>query len=187
MADSRPTLVYLYGPPAAGKLTIAEKLAAITGFRLFHNHLTVNALVPVFDFGTPAFADVLHRIRLDVFESAARAGIDVIFTNNSAWRGQDARQRFTTFAEETQRRVEAGGGTVRFVHITAPVEELERRLANDSRREHGKLLEVDQLRRLLAGFDWSPLHEDDLVIDTSATSPDHAARAVAAACAQPDG
>jgi hypothetical protein len=34
-------LVFLYGPPAAGKFTVGRELAAITGFGLFHNHLTL--------------------------------------------------------------------------------------------------------------------------------------------------
>ena len=37
LSQGAPLLVYLYGPPAAGKLTIAEKVRALTGFRLFHN------------------------------------------------------------------------------------------------------------------------------------------------------
>ena len=53
-----PTLVYLYGPPAAGKLTIAELLAQFTGFRLFHNHLSVNAISSVFPIGTEPYVHV---------------------------------------------------------------------------------------------------------------------------------
>ncbi|MEO1956129.1 MAG: AAA family ATPase, partial [Gammaproteobacteria bacterium] len=33
-------VIFLYGPPASGKLTIAKKLADKTGISLFHNHLT---------------------------------------------------------------------------------------------------------------------------------------------------
>jgi len=35
-------LVYLYGPPGVGKLTVARELVALTGLKLLHNHLTVN-------------------------------------------------------------------------------------------------------------------------------------------------
>ena len=93
-----PIRVYLYGPPASGKLTVAGRLAEQSGYRLFHNHLTVNAIRPVLDFGSEPFFEVLHRLRLDVFAAAARAGIDVIFTNNSAWAGHDGRARFAAFA-----------------------------------------------------------------------------------------
>ncbi len=42
-------LVYLYGPPAVGKLTIATELARRTGFKVFHNHLSIDCVKPVFD------------------------------------------------------------------------------------------------------------------------------------------
>jgi hypothetical protein len=174
------TLVYLYGPPAAGKLTIAERLAELTGSRLFHNHLTVNAITPVFGFASPAFTEVLHRLRLDVFATAARAGVDLIFTNNSAWSGQDARQRFVTFADSAARVVAQHGGTTRFVQIMAPLSVLESRLADDSRRAHGKLVDVQRLRELFATYDAAPLHPDDLIVSSSDLSPEEAAGRIAA-------
>lgn len=33
-------LIFLYGPPASGKLTIAEVLSERTGIPLFHKHLS---------------------------------------------------------------------------------------------------------------------------------------------------
>jgi len=40
-------LVFIYGPPASGKLTVARELATLTGYRLFHNHLIVDAVAAV--------------------------------------------------------------------------------------------------------------------------------------------
>ena len=43
-------LVFIYGPPAVGKLTVAKELSLITGYPLFHNHLTrdlVHELFPI--------------------------------------------------------------------------------------------------------------------------------------------
>lgn len=48
-------LLFHYGPPAVGILTVAREVAALTGYRLFHDHLTVNLALAVFDFGTPGF------------------------------------------------------------------------------------------------------------------------------------
>ena len=175
-----PTLVYLYGPPAAGKLTIAEPLAQLTGFRLFHNHLSVNAVSSVFPISTEPYMAVLHRLRLDVFETAARAGISMIFTNNSAW-GPNAPGRFAAFAGDAARVVERGGGRTVFVQISAPAAVLEKRLTSESRRAQHKLLDVHRLRQLLAELDPSPLHPEDLLVDTGSVSPDEAARMIAAA------
>jgi chloramphenicol 3-O-phosphotransferase len=172
----QPTLVYLYGPPAAGKLTIAEKVRDLTGYRLFHNHLTVNAIRPVFEFGTLPFAQVIHRLRLDVFETAARNGIDLVFTNNSAWPGPGARERFVEFASKAQELVDAAGGRVVFAWISAPLEVLEERVSSQSRRDHQKLVDIGRLGEVFGNLDNRPLHEDDLRIDTSVMNPEEAAQ-----------
>jgi hypothetical protein len=174
----KPTLIYLYGPPASGKLTVAEKFAELSGFVLFDNHLTVNAIGSVFAFGSDAYVEVLHRLRIDVFRSAAKTGAQLIFTNNSAWREPDARARFVAFACQSKKVVEAEGGRVIFVKLSAPLAVLEERLSNESRRAHGKLLDVEQLRKLVLNLDESPLHHDDLTIDTSIVDAGVAARSI---------
>lgn len=174
-----PTLIYLYGPPASGKLTIAEKLSELTGCTLFHNHLTVNAIRSVFPFGSEPYEEVLHRLRIDVFETAANAGVDLIFTNNSAWRGPHGRTRFVEFAAEAKRAVETHGGRTVFVRLSAPLSTPEERLQSESRRAYEKLLDIGQLRELVVGLDESPLYSDDLSIDTSVVSADSAARSIA--------
>ena len=73
-------LLFLHGPPAAGKLTIARELAATTGFRVFHNHATVDALLSVFEFGSAPFVELRERIWLDVIAEAAVAMPGLIFT-----------------------------------------------------------------------------------------------------------
>jgi hypothetical protein len=179
-----PVLVYLYGPPASGKLTIAQHVRDLTGIRLFHNHLTVNAVREVFDFGTPPFMEVLHRVRLDIFATAMRAGTSLIFTNNSALGGADGRARFEAFATAAASLVEGAGGRTVFVHVTAPLAVLEARVGNESRRAHGKLVEAERLRQLVAGLDDSALHPGDVEIDTADLAPIDAAHAVARAVAR---
>jgi hypothetical protein len=173
-------LVYLYGPPASGKLTVAGRLAELSGYRLFHNHLTVNAVRPVFDFGTEAFSQVIHRLRLDVIETAARAGIDLIFTNNSAWPGPDGRAQFTAFAAAAKQITAAAGGKTLFVRFTAPLSVLEERVADQSRHDHGKLVDVARLRDMVAALDQTSLYPDDLTIDTSQVAADEAAQIICA-------
>src|SRR5271156_4120318 len=76
-------LIFIYGMPAAGKLTVARELAAITGLRLFHNHLTVDLLLSTFEFGSPRFGSLREQIWLSVFEEACRSGLaGLIFTFN---------------------------------------------------------------------------------------------------------
>jgi len=174
-----PTLVYIYGPPAVGKLTVATELEEQTGFRLFHNHLSIDAVKAVFEFKSPPFKEVIHRLRLDVFETAARHKIDLIFTNNSVWDVPDGRYLFAEFAEEARLRVRAAGGEVLFVQLVAPLEVLEQRVVATSRHELGKIVRPARVRELVAQLVPEPLHSGDVVIDTSVLRPADAASAIA--------
>ncbi|MBW4552200.1 MAG: AAA family ATPase [Aphanocapsa sp. GSE-SYN-MK-11-07L] len=71
-------LLFIYGPAAAGKLTIGRELAKLTGFRLFHNHLTVDAVTAVFDFGSEPFIKLREQIWLSVFQEAAQNDVSLI-------------------------------------------------------------------------------------------------------------
>jgi hypothetical protein len=70
--DLHTDLVVLYGLPAAGKLTVGRALAALTGYRLCHNHLTADLVESVFRSGTEANLLLRERIWLDVVAFAAR-------------------------------------------------------------------------------------------------------------------
>jgi hypothetical protein len=57
------TLLFIIGPPAVGKMTVGKGLSHRTGLPLFHNHLSIEAVLPVFDFGTEAFKASTRRDR----------------------------------------------------------------------------------------------------------------------------
>lgn len=49
-------------------------------FKVFHNHLTIDCVKPVFDFGTAEFWEIVLKLRCEVIAHAARGGIDIIHT-----------------------------------------------------------------------------------------------------------
>ncbi len=51
--SSRMMLAFIYGAPAVGKLTMARAVAALTGFRVFHNHVAFDFAESIFDFPSP--------------------------------------------------------------------------------------------------------------------------------------
>jgi len=67
------TLVLICGPPAVGKMTVGAALSRLTDFPLFHNHLSIEAILPVFDFGTPEFNRLVGGLRRRVFEEVAQS------------------------------------------------------------------------------------------------------------------
>src|SRR6266581_7019289 len=73
-------LIFLYGPPAVGKLTIAKVLAEKTGYKLLHNHLLVNPITEVFPFENPANRLLVREFRLRIVEEAVKSNINLIAT-----------------------------------------------------------------------------------------------------------
>lgn len=135
-------LVFLYGGPASGKLTVARELAALTGFALFHNHLVVDAVAAVFPFGSAPFIRLRETLWLTMFREAADAKRSTIFTF-APEPTVDA-----GFSDRVKRAVEAAGGAVSFVRLAVPADEQERRIGNPDRRQFGKLSSLELLRQL---------------------------------------
>ena len=166
-------LIFLHGLPGVGKLTVARELEKLTGFRIFHNHLTVDLVLSVFEFGSPPFVELREKIWLEVFSRAAASQLDgLIFTFafDRSVRG--------SFIENTREIIESSGGEVHFVELRCSTEELERRIEHPSRRGFGKLSSVEMFRELKeAGAFVDPgIPAERLVVDTTELSaPDAAA------------
>lgn len=73
-------LLLLFGPPAVGKMTVGRAVADRSGFRLFHNHLTIEPLLEIFGHGTPPFARLNDEFRCRILQEAAAHGQDLVFT-----------------------------------------------------------------------------------------------------------
>ena len=65
------TLVVLIGPPASGKMTVGRELEDLTGFPLFHNHMTIELVLPFFEFGSDSFSRLVGTFRQQIFEEVA--------------------------------------------------------------------------------------------------------------------
>ena len=66
-----PSLVFLYGPPAVGKLTVARAIADRLPYKILHNHVTIDAVTEVLPFGSDTFWRVVGRFRRDLVAAAA--------------------------------------------------------------------------------------------------------------------
>lgn len=143
---SRPRLVFLYGPPAVGKLTVARAIAERQPFKILHNHVTIDAVAQVLPFGTEAFWGVVGRLRRDLVGAAAEEGIDLIYTYVFA-PGDEQHVADIVAAYESR------GGIVSFVQLLAPREVLLERVLQADRKEHGKIADRETLARLLDQYD----------------------------------
>jgi hypothetical protein len=170
--------VFLYGRPATGKLTVARDVAQRTGFRLFHNHLIVDATLAVYDFGTAGFIALRDELWRTAFARLARDAElpGLIFTFNPENTVPQA------FVDDLFALFDEAGAAVHCVELTCPDDEIERRLDTDARRAFGKLTDAALFRKLRAEgvFDQPSIRRNRLVIDTLATPPADAAARIAA-------
>jgi hypothetical protein len=171
-------LIFIYGLPATGKLTVAVELAAMTGYKLFHNHVVVDLLLSVFDFGSPPFVKLREDIWLSVFEEACRSRLPgLIFTFAPEGTVRPG------FIGEVKRTVAREGGELDFVELVCPLVELKRRIESPSRLAYRKLSSVSLFEELHANgsFDVPHMPEPVLSIDTSLYTPTHVAIEIARA------
>src|SRR3989344_3984292 len=74
-------LIFIYGPPKINREMVMKELSKITKFKLFHNHLTVDLGVSIFSFGTKEYINLVDKMRIHLFEAAAKSRIKgMIFT-----------------------------------------------------------------------------------------------------------
>jgi hypothetical protein len=168
-------LIFLHGLPGVGKLTVARELAKLTGFKVFHNHLAVDLVESLFEFGSEPFVELRERIWLTVFAQAVSANLDgLIFTFafDRTVRG--------SFIDRTREIIESSGGEVLFVELRCSTDELENRIEHPSRQRFGKLCSVARFRELKeAGAFVDPgIPAERLVTDTTELSASDAARLI---------
>ena len=176
----QPRIIFLHGPGAAGKYTIARELSRLTGLPLFHNHLTVDLLLALFPFGSPEFVRHREEIWLGLMGDAVAAGTSFIFTFNPE------RTVGLGFPETLAELAAKRGGRVSFVSVECPEEEIERRIESESRKAFRKLSSLKDYRRLKAerAFDYPPI-PSECRVDSSVTSAADSARFIATALGLP--
>jgi hypothetical protein len=171
------TLVFLFGPPAVGKMTVGEALSRRTGYPLFHNHLSIEAVLPLFDFGSPPFGRLVGEFRRRAFEEVADSHHEgLIFTYVWAFDQPGDRQ----FVERMKAIFESRGGRTVFVELWADqATRLERNATEprltrkpskrDLAASRDRLLSIDARYRLRSngGFPFA----DHLEIDNTALDP----------------
>jgi hypothetical protein len=169
-------LIFIHGAPAVGKLTIARELASLTGYRLFHNHLTVDLVTSVFEFGSAPFVRLREQIWLSVFEEAVQQNISLIFTFSPE---RTVRESFIQNAIDI---VEGGNGGIIFIELSCSAIELEKRLQSPSRSQFGKLnsLEIFNELKQAGAFEFPRLPDSGGSFDTTNQTPKETAALIQA-------
>lgn len=170
-------LIFLYGPPAVGKLTVAEKLSERTGIPLFHNHLSRDLVKDIYGEKLKEHYALVDQIRFDVLGYCAKHDTDLIFTYvyDGSDNGEDDDGKVRDFIHT----IESNGGKVLFVELTANREDLVNRVDNDSRKRYKKLTDPTIMKTITEDMSvYSIPFVESLKINTSVTDPDASAEII---------
>lgn len=167
-------IIIIYGPPAAGKYTVANEIANRTNFKVFHNHLSIDCVVPVFDFGTPPFGRLIELIRCSTIAEAAREGVDLIHTFVYAHGPDDDHFRRLIAAAEDN------GGEACLVLLRCELDEGRRRVISEVRARMGKVKTPEMLKSLHDKWTMNePLPgRESLIVDNTLLTPADAAERI---------
>lgn len=125
-------LVLIFGPQAVGKMTVGQELQKITELKLFHNHMTIDLLAPIFGFNTEMWR-LVNLFRKEIFESVAKSDLEgLIFTYE--W-GFDL-QTDWDYVNNVCEIFESRGGTIYFVELEADLNERIERNKSPNRLEN---------------------------------------------------
>ena len=175
-------LLFVIGPPAVGKMTVGRAIAARTGYRVFHNHLTIEPVLRFFDFGTPPFHRLVESFRTGVLEEVAASDLPgLVFTYVWAFDHPGDAQAVDGYAEPFRRR----GAQVRYLELEATqTARLARNTGADRLAEKPSKRDLDRSRELLlkADLDYKlnsttefDGRDDYLRVDNTSLTPDEVA------------
>jgi len=143
-------LLCIIGPPAVGKMTVGRAVCGLTGFRLFHNHMSIEPLLGVFDLDSPSFRRINTLIRREVIAEAVRAKLPgLVFS--FAIDFDRAVER--ALLQELVAPVEAAGAPIDVVELYAPQTVRLSREGGDDRMDH---------KRSKRDVDWARAHVVEL-------------------------
>ena len=108
--------ILIFGPMAVGKMTVGQELQKLTGIPLFHNHMTIEMVLPFFEFGSPEFGYLVNLYRTELFEKVAHSdGAGMIFTYVWAFNHDSDRK----FVEKVTTQFKDAGAKIYYVELEA--------------------------------------------------------------------
>jgi shikimate kinase len=168
--------IVIYGPPAVGKLTTAEELSKLTGYRIFHNHLTIDLVNSILDYGSKEFNEFVDRYRLEMIGAAAKNKVKgLIFTFVYANVKGD-----NEFLKKVVSIVKKNKGRVHFVQLYTNLDVLKKRLKDESRKKYSKMKRATTLQEVMKKYDlFEPVSfAESFKIDNTSISAKNAAKMI---------
>ncbi len=152
-------LIYIYGSPASGKLTIAKELAKRTKFRLFHNHLILDMLTQILNFKHKSFWNTFNNIFTEIIKGAKEQNANLIITR--AYSGKEDFKEHLNIADKTF-----------LIRLKCSDEEILKRITNEDRKKYGKINDKKNYLNWKSKILKESFSDDEIVVDTGKLSVD---------------
>ena len=174
--NKKPVVIFIYGPIAVGKLTVAEILSKKLGYKLAHNHHVNDFVNEIFDRGSHISHVMKEDLRYYLLESVVKAKMNLVAThcysdNFISTTGLSDPK----YVETLEKKLTKLGAKFYPVHLRASNEELFRRVTMNSRKKFKKLASKEVMKKYLtrSGNDHqnSPKLKNNFVIDNTNLSP----------------
>lgn len=178
-------LIILLGPHAVGKMTVGQALSCITGLKLFHNHMTIELLAPLFPNDFSEWQRLSNLFREEIFRAFAKKGEEgLIFTYMWAF---DCPEDWD-YIQHVEEIFAAEGAEIYYVELSADFDLRIERNKSENRLLHKpskrdvqwseRLFREIEGKHRLNSFEGELQKEHYLKIDNSHLPPEDAARLI---------
>ena len=134
-------IIFVYGLPGVGKLTVAKELVKQTKLKLFHNHMVLDLIIDVFGREVRPIVQLREEIWIKFFKQAVVENSEgLIFTFCFD------KYLSKTFLKDIENAIKPHG-SIFFVELTCSDEALKKRLQSFSRTGQNKMRDFDDLKR----------------------------------------
>ena len=172
----------LFGDGAVGKMTVGQSLTKITDFKLFHNHMSIEPVIEIFDGYNK---QVVSDFRNSVFENFAKTDkFGLIFTYIWAF-DHPADWEYVEYVSNIFKK---NGGECFYVELVADQKTRLERNKTENRLSHkpskrnlevsdNRIIDDDNNHRLVS-FDGEINYANYIKIDNTHLSPDEVAKII---------
>lgn len=113
-------LVLICGPQAVGKMTVGQELMKITDLKLFHNHMSIELLLQIFEHKSKEYKELNTLFRQQIFEKFAKSDkYGLIFTYVWAFEMKEE----WDYVQNIFKLFEENGGECYIVELEADINE----------------------------------------------------------------
>jgi len=147
-------IVFIYGIPASGKLTVARELSKKTGFTLFHNHLILDIIFNLYGWESIEGQKIRETMYFDLTKSLISENKNIIFTHvyqpNYVYPSGISDKLFVTKLKNIAKK---NGYNFFPVQLVCDNKELLKRVINPSRKINSKVNTKKELMKWLSNED----------------------------------